>query len=185
MGICGCEYNKKKRNISPVIVHSEKKEEIKSEYVFPGIGSHIPEEKSKIISNQKEKSICKIAINKGPLGTGFGTGFLCIIGEYKKIKSLVTAYHVLGEKQLKTGNEINITFNDNKKSKIIKLDGSRHIYASEKDDITIIEIKDSDRLNNYEALEIDSIIYDNYNNFYDKYNNKVIYIYYIIQKVIL
>ena len=165
MGIC--ESNKNTKNISPIIVHSEKKEEIKGEYVFPGIGSHIPQEKSKIISNQKEKSICKIEINKGPLEIGFGTGFLCIIGEREKIKSLVTAYHVLDEKQLKTGNEINITFNDDKKSKIIKLDGSRHIYASEKDDITIIEIKDSDRLNNYEALEINSNIYNNYNNFYD------------------
>ena len=183
MGIC--ESNKNTKSISPVIIHSEKKEEIEGEIVFPGIGSHIPQKKLKIISNQKEKSICKIEINKGPKGTGFGTGFLCNIGEYKKIKSLVTAYHVLGEKQLQKGNEINITFNDDKKSKIIKLDGSRRIYANEKDDITIIEIKDSDRLNNYEALEIDSNIYNNNNNFYDKYNNKVIYIYYIIQKVIL
>ena len=95
MGIC-----ESTKNISPVIIHSEQNEEIKGEYVFPGIGSHISEEKLKIISNQKEKSICKIAINKGPIGTGFGTGFLCNIGEYKKIKSLVTVYHVLGEKQL-------------------------------------------------------------------------------------
>ena len=89
---------------------------------------------------------------------------------------MVTAYHVLGEEQLKIGSEIKITFNDNKKSKIIKIDGSRRIYASEKDDITILEIKDSDKLNNYEALEIDSNLYNNSNHFYDEYNNKNVYI---------
>ena len=170
MGIGGSKNN----NISPTILPSEKKEDIKHEYVFPGIGIHIPDEKLKIISNQKEKSICKITINKGPEGTGFGTGFLSIIGVIKKIKSLVTSYHVLGEKQLKIGNEIKITFNDDKNSKIIKMDGSRHIYASEKDDITIIEIKDSDKLNNYDTLEIDSNIYKDYINFYDEYNNRIV-----------
>ena len=134
--------------------------------------------KKKIISNQKEKSICKITINKESKGTGFGTGFLCIIGELKKIKCLVTAYHVLDEEQLKIGKEIKITFNDDKNSKIIKMDGSRRIYANEKDDITIIEIKDSDKMNNYDALEIDSNLYNNSNhfNFYDEYNNKIVYI---------
>ena len=82
------------------------------------------------------------------------------------------------EEQLKIGKEIKITFNDDKISKIIKMDGWRQIYASEKDDITIIEIRDSDKLNNYDALEIDSNIYNNSNhfNFYEEYNNKIVYI---------
>ena len=131
--------------------------------------------KKKIISNQKE-SICIITINKGPKGTGFGTGFLCSIGLVKKIKSLVTANHILDEDQLKIGKEIKITFNDDKNSKIIKMDGSRRIYANEKDDITIIEIKDNDKLNDYDALEIDSNIYKDLINSYDEYNNKIVYI---------
>ena len=150
--------------------------EIKVECVFPGIGIHIPDDKLEIISKQKKKSICKIIINKESKGPGFGTGFLCYIGEYKKIKSLVTAYHVLGEEDLKIGNEITITFNDNKKIKSIKIDNSRYIYANEKDDITIIEILDKDKLENYEALDIDTKIYNDYIDFYNEYNNKIIYI---------
>ena len=91
MGIGGS----KNKTISPTIIHSKNNGVTKPEYMFPGTGRHIPDEKLKTISNQKEKSICKITINKGPEGIGFGTGFLCIIGEYKKIKCLVTAYHVL------------------------------------------------------------------------------------------
>ena len=76
--ICGSKNNT--NNIFRKIILDENKENIKGDYMFPGIGIHIPDNKSNIISNQKEKSICKIPINKGPKGTGFGTGFLCIIG---------------------------------------------------------------------------------------------------------
>ena len=93
---------------------------------------HIPDDKLEYISKQKEKSICKIMINKKGKGPGFGSGFLCNIGEYFKIKALITAYHVLGEEQLKLGNEIKITFNDNKKSKIIKIDNSRKSIQMQK-----------------------------------------------------
>ena len=152
-----------------------------NEYVFPGIGTHITDDKVEIISNQKEKSICKILINKESKGAGFGTGFLCYIRQFtNKIKALITAYHVLGEEDLKFGKEIKITFNDNKKIKIIKIAGPRRIYASKKDDITIIEIIDSDKLKNYDALEIDENIYNNiyYDSFdfYNEYNNTTIYI---------
>ena len=91
------------------------------------------------ITNQKEKSICKIIINKKDKGRAFGTGFLCNIRNFTKyIKTLITAYHVIDEEDLIIGNEIKITFNDNKKEKLIKIEGPRRIYASKKDDITII-----------------------------------------------
>ena len=153
----------------------------KSEYVFPGNGTHFLDEKFGNIQNQKEKSICKVVINKKYKGTHYGTGFLCNIRLFtENIKTLITAYHVLDEENLKIGNEIKISFNDNKKVKIIKIDNPRRIYASKKDDITMIEILDSDKLKNYDALEIDDNIYNgifyDYNNFYDKYKNKTIYI---------
>ena len=109
--------------------------------------------------------------NENPIGTGF----LCyIIGEYKnKIKTLITAYHVLGEKDLKIGNKIKLIFNDNKIN-IIKLEDSRFIYANEKDDITIIEIIDKDNLNKNIILELDDSIYTDTD--FKKYEDKSIYI---------
>jgi len=56
------------------------------------------------------------------------------------------------------------------------MDNSRSIYANENDDITIIEILDNDKLGNYNLLEIEDPIYDNNINFYNEYNNKIIYI---------
>ena len=145
--------------------------------MFPGIGTHIPEDKQKIIKNQREKSICKIIINKESKGVGFGTGSICSIRNGLKNKiCLITAYHVLGSDDLKIGNEIKLTFNDNDKTEIIKIDFPRTIYSDENDDITIIEIKDSDNLKNYEALEIDENIYNNNINFYNEYKNKIAYI---------
>ena len=178
MGVCD---NNEKPQIIIDNNNGKKFDPNEIEYVFPGIGTHIPDEKLENIPNQKEKSICKIIINKKDKGRGFGTGFLCNIRNYTKyIKTLITAYHVIGEEDLIIGNEIKITFNDNKKEKLIKIEGPRRIYASKKDDITIIEIIDSDKLKNYDALEIDENIYNclyyDYNNFYNKYNNKTIYI---------
>ena len=176
MGVC--DSNKK----TQIIIdknNGEKLDPNKIEYVFPGIGTHIPDEKLGNIPNQKEKSICKIIINKKDKGRGFGTGFLCNIRNFTKyIKTLITAYHVIGEEDLIIGNEIKITFNDNKKEKLIKIEGPRRIYASKKDDIIIIEIIDSDKLKNYDALEIDENIYNgiyyDYINFYNEYKNKTI-----------
>ena len=108
----------------------------------------------KIIKNQREKSICKIIKNDKAIGTGF----LCYVEELKKIKTLITAFHVLGEEELIIGNEIQITFNDDDII-ILKIEGPRYIYASRKEDITIIEILDSDNLQNYNFLEIEDYIY--------------------------
>ena len=157
---------KKKKKIQ------KKKKRKSNEAVFTGIGNSIPNDKNKIISNQMQKSVCKIIKNEKK-----ETGFFCYIGEYGKIKSLITEYHILGEEDLKIGNEIKFIFNDdNEKIKAIKIDNSRSIYTNVNDDITIIEILDNDKLGNYNLFEIDDLIYDNNINFY---------IYYIILKEIL
>ena len=146
-------------------------EQKKNERVFPGNANYFNTDKFNIIGQQKDKSICKIIKNENPIGTGF----LCyIIGEYKnKIKTLITAYHVLGEKDLKIGNKIKLIFNDNKIN-IIKLEDSRFIYANEKDDITIIEIIDKDNLNKNIILELDDSIYTDTD--FKEYEDKSIYI---------
>ena len=146
------------------------------ETFIPGNAVYIPDYKLKIILNiQKDKSICKIIKN----GNFKGTGFLCNIGgELKKRKTLITAYHVFGEEDgdLKLGNEIKLIFGDNNSIfKFIKIDGTRSIYASKEEDITIIELLDNDNLDNYNILEIDENIY-NINDFYNKYKFKSVYL---------
>ena len=176
MGCCESKNNNiRKPNIN--IDNSEDKDinNKKQETIIPGNASFIPSEKLKIILNiQKEKSICKIIKNGRPKGTGF----LCYItGEYKKRKTLITAYHILGEEDLKIGNEIKLTFSDNiNQYKIIKIDGPRRIYANKKEDISIIEILDNDKFDNNNFLEIDENIYNNNIDFYNKYKFKSIYI---------
>ena len=172
MGLC---ETKKKENKTPqinIIEGGDKEGDIKkeNERVFPGNGNYFNTDKFDIISKQKEKGICKIMKNENPIGTGF----LCNIigeylGEYKKRKALITAYHVLGKEDLKIGNEIKLVFNDNKE-KIIKIEDSRRICANEKDDITIIEIIDKDNLNKNIILELDDSIYNNtdFKNYEDK-----------------
>ena len=176
MGYCESKNNNSKTSKPYINIDNSEDKDInnkKQETIIPGNSSFIPNDKLKIILNiQKEKSICKIIKNEK-----YGTGFLCYItGEYKKRKTLITAYHVLGEEDLKIGNELKLSFSDNNdKYKIIKIDGPRHIYASKKEDITIIEILDNDKFNNYNILEIDENIYNN-NDFYNEYKNKSVYL---------
>ena len=137
-------------------------EQKENERVIPGNANYINTDHFGIIGQQKDKSICKII-------------FLChTIGVLEnKTIALITAYHVLGEEDLKKGNEIKLIFNDNKE-KILKLDDSRFIYANEKDDVTIIEIIDKDKLNKNIILELDDSIYNNTD--FKKFEDKSIYI---------
>ena len=50
----------RQKNISPIIIHSENKEDIIREYVFSGIGNHIPDEKSKLYLVKKKKVFAKL-----------------------------------------------------------------------------------------------------------------------------
>ena len=61
---------------------------MEEETIFPGKPIYINSEQLKIITHQKDLQNNKIA----------GTGFLCTIpGEYKIRKTVITAFHVLGE----------------------------------------------------------------------------------------
>ena len=180
MGL-GCTFNKE-NNLTNSIncqIKIEKNDKelnslngITNEIIIPGNPFYIEDENLEIIRNQKDNCICKIIKNDKPIGTGF----LCSIqGEYKKRITLITAYHVLGEEDLKIGNEINLSFNDYKKKiKKIIIYNSRRIYGSAKYDIVIIEIKDDDDLNKKNILEIDENIITESD--LNKYINKTIYI---------
>ena len=126
----------------------------------------------KLIKQLVEKCICKIN-----LINGFGTGFFCkipFLDSFNLLPVLITNFHILNEKEVQK--DINIIIND-KKLVLKKIDDSRKIYMNKEFDITIIEIKDSDNLNEDSFLEVDNNIYnDNINSYY--YGKNIYLLYY-------
>ena len=106
-------------------------------------------EGTKKILEQMEKSICKIFKKDGSKGTGF---FCKINYENKDIPVMMTNNHVIDNKYLNKNEEIEITLNDDKENKTIQLK-NRIIYTNEDYDITIIEIKEKDEINDYMNID--------------------------------
>ena len=118
------------------------------------------------IIEQMKNNICQINLKDGSQGTWF----FCKI-PYKNtfLTVLITNNHVIDEKILEK--EKNILISINNKNKEIKLE-NRKVYTNKDYDITIIEIKNKDGINNY--LEIDDNILENISNI--SYIKKSIYI---------
>ena len=107
-----------------------------------------------------EKRLCEIYANDMT-----GTGFFCIIplNESENLKVLITANHIIG----KDDKEIIFSLkNDNEKKRII-LDENRIKYTNVDFDITIIEIRENDGIENQSFFEIDEILGEiiNYKNY--------------------
>ena len=119
------------------------------------------------ILDQLKNCICKIKIKEK-----YGTGFFCIIPFKKEsIKVLMTNYNVLNEEDLKENKNLNLFLNDEKDNLTIDLGIKRDMYFNKDYDITIIELNEEDKINDY--LELDD------NLFQDKaeliYRDKSIY----------
>ena len=113
---------------------------------------------TKTILNQMINCICKIKHNNG-------IGFFCKIQLDNKIMNLlITNYNIINEDYIKENKEIELMLNEY----IIKIDISirRKIYYSKEYNITLIELKEEDKIKEYIEL-------DDYNG---KYENKSIYI---------
>ena len=104
---------------------------------------------TEIIIEQMKNSICKIYLNKGSKGTGF---FCKIPHNNKYLPVLITNNHVIDKKALEEEKKLLISINNEKKEIYLE---NRFKYTNEDYDITIIEIKNKDEINNY--LEIDEI----------------------------
>ena len=119
-----------------------------------------------------ETSICKIYCKDG----GHGTGFFCNIQyNYNTIlKVFMTNNHVLNEEDIKIGNTIKFSINNEKIFYEIKLDESRKIYTNYNYDITIIELKPNDKLDQISYFDIDNRIFQD--NLKDIFNNEQIYL---------
>ena len=117
---------------------------------------------SKKIISQMERNICKVNIGKTQ-----GTGFFCKIPFPTKEKMLpvfITNNHLINEALLNQANlkiKLDIKEEENLKELVLN---NRLKYTDEDYDITIIEIKQEDNINNY--LELDDIIIN------DLLNNK-------------
>ena len=118
------------------------------------------------ILDQMNNGICRI-FNNNKNGTGF---FVKI--PYKKyiLPVLITNSHVINIDDILNKSIISIYINNDKSLKKIKLDNNRKIYLNEKSNITIIEIKEEDKLNN-KYLELD----DNIINYFKLNENEKLY----------
>jgi hypothetical protein len=108
-------------------------------------------EGTKKILEQMQNCVCKIYNGEKGTGTGFFTKI-----PYKSIllPVLITARHVINVNDI--NKDITITLNDDKEKKLFKIDNERKMYSNEKLDVSIIEIKEKDEINNY--LELDDEI---------------------------
>ena len=106
------------------------------------------------IIEQMRKNICKIKI-----GNEQGTGFFCKIPFPNKENMLpvfITNNHIINKKILFKDNQIiTIKIKEDQDYKNINLN-NRIKYANEEYDITIIQIKEKDDINNY--MELDDVI---------------------------
>ena len=113
---------------------------------------------TKTILNQMINCICKIKYNNG-------IGFFCKIPLYNNIMNfLMTNYSIINENYFKENNKMELILNND----IIKIDLNikRIIYYNKEYDITLIELKEEDKIKEY--IELDNID--------EKYENKSIYI---------
>ena len=108
---------------------------------------------------QMKNCICKIYKSDGTKGSGF----FCKIpfpNESNLLPVLFTNNHVLKQTDIENNKVIEISINNEKEDRNIKIDNKRRTFTNPQLDITIIEIYPyKDKLNNNNFLELDENIY--------------------------
>ena len=121
-----------------------------------------------------ENSVCKIIKD-----CYRGTGFLCIIpfpNINSKFPTLITVNHLVNEDDISKGKLIFFVYgNGGCYQNKIRLNDSRKILTDRDLDVTIIEIKKSDKIKS-DYLELDKQILNNDDNFINNFEDIVIYI---------
>ena len=122
------------------------------------------------LAQKMKTQICKIKTKEG-----HGTGFFCNIPNgWNTLRMLITNNHVLKEEDISKGKKINFSINKEKIHYEIEIDESRKIYTSEKYDITMIELKEEDKIEKDSFMDVDSQIFKENPN--EIYKNKQIYL---------
>ena len=109
------------------------------------------------IINQSKQCTCLIKINNIIKGTAFFCKLINIY-ESKEMKVMITNNHVVGENELNQ-NVINFSYYDGHRLGKIELDKSRITFTNKNLDITIIELKEKDNINNF--LKFDNNFIEN------------------------
>ena len=112
------------------------------------------------ILRQMGENICLIEGINGEKATGF----FCKLpypDQLNLIPALITNSQILNKENTQLNKTIKLTMNDDKRKIYLTLDSSRKIFIDESLGITIIEIKQKDKIDNYFDLE-DNFDIDNY-----------------------
>ena len=142
-------------------------------------------ETSKTILDQMENCVCKIHVGKKK-GTGF---FMKIPYKNKELNVLITNNHVLNDEKLEKGKNVTFSLNNEKTTINLNIDDTMKRYTNEILDITIIELKENDKINKFLELDkqildlIDSKNYDNSEYINNLYENNSIYILNYIEEI--
>ena len=147
--------------------------ELINEQLINNKPSIIPYENIEEILNQMNKNICMIKTENGKQGTGF----FCKIPFPNKenlLPVLMTNNHIINQDLLLGDNKIiTLLIKNDPKVKIINLN-NRIKYTNTEYDITIIELKEEDDIQNF--LELDNNILNNILDYNDNYNSNNIFI---------
>ena len=115
------------------------------------------EEMSNLLDLMKTH-ICKIKCKDGSHGTGF---FCNILNDWNNIiKVLMTNNHELNINDIQPGQTINFSINNDDKEYNILIDIERMIYTNELYDVTIIEIKIYDKIEEKSFFDLDERIFE-------------------------
>ena len=149
-----------------------KKEKYIEEKEIPNQPQAIDANEMFTLLNIIKTHICKIYCKDG----SHGTGFFCNIpiGWNIYLKVLMTNNHVLKIDDIQPGQTINFTIdNDDKKYNII-IDNTRRTYTNNSFDVTIIEIKEEDKIEEKSFFYLDKQIFEK--NSYKIFKNYQIYL---------
>ena len=144
--------------------------------IIQGYPNIVSLESSQKIIDQMKMNVCQIQSDETQ-----GTGFFCKIpfpDMNNLLPVLITNNHIINEELLYEDDANILVYTENdKNTKTINLD-NRLKYTSKHFDITIIEIKDKDKINNY--LELDDAIlgdiFDNEIKLNDIYSGETVYL---------
>ena len=128
------------------------------------------------IITEQMKKICKID-NNGKKGSGF-FAYINFPKEEWKIPVLITNNHILQMEDILPGKTISIFIYNEKFRMYLLIDASTKTYTNKDYDITLVEIKTKDVLDNLtnKFLDIDEDIYKIQSNQIDKYKKEKIYL---------
>ena len=148
-----------------------KEEKYIEEKILKNNPKSIPIRALDIIIPKSKENICKIYCNDGSQGTGF---FCNIPNDSGIMKVLMTNNHVLKEEDIQIGKTIKLSLNNEKIFYEILMDEPRKIYTNKIYDITIIELKQKDKLDKISFFDIDNRIFQE--NFREIFLNEQIYL---------